>query len=232
MKKIYLLVFLFFLVKSLFSQRKYNKLSIEAGYGFNIPISPKDDISTSDYLLPNHVDLGVRYMFDEYFGLKMRYANDRFRDKKDKNIGNGYHRLGIEAVYNLSSRLDLFNNNFNILFHAGIGVTYAFPGAIKRFKNGGEFTFGLTPYNTKRYERIGNLIFGLTPQIRLSDDMALTFDMAYVVNTQQQYSYSGELLYINRRKVQGGFVNFTVGLQFYLGKERRHADWYYNSRKY
>ncbi len=232
MKKIYLLIFLLFFVELLFSQRKYNRFSIEAGYGFNIPITPKDDITASDYILPNHIDLGVRYMFDEYFGFKLHYANDRFRDKKNKNIGNGYHRLGIEAVYNLSNRLDLLNNNFNILFHAGIGVTYAFPESIRRFKNGGEFTFELTPYNTKRYERIGNLIFGLTPQFRLSDDMALTFDMVYIINTQQQYSYSGELLYINRKKVQGNFVNFTVGLQFYLGKERRHADWYYNSRKY
>lgn len=228
MKKIFLLISLLFFSKQLFSQKRYNKTSVEIGYGFNIPIHPKNDIATSDYILPNHIDIGVRYMLDDYFGLKFHYANDRFRNKNDKNIGNGYHRLGIEAVYNFSNKLDLFNNKFNIFFHTGIGLTYAFPEAIKRFKNGGEFTFGLTPYNTKRFERIGNLIFGITPQFRLSDRTSLIFDLAYVINTEQQYSYSGELLYINRKKIRGSFLNFSIGIQFYLGKERRHADWFNN----
>ncbi|WP_165605820.1 hypothetical protein [Flavivirga aquatica] len=216
----------------MFSQRRYNHFSVEISYGFNIPAIPRNNILIPDYILPNHLDIGIRYMFDEYFGLKAHYANDRFRNKSDKKIGNGYHRLGFEAVYNLSNRLNLFNNNFNLLFHAGIGITHAYPETIKRFENGGKFTFDLTPYGTKRYERIGNIILGLKPMFRYSNDLAITLDAVYVLNSQQQYAYNGELLYKNRKKIQGGFINFTVGIHFYLGRERRHADWYNNGRKY
>ena len=216
----------------MYSQKKFNTLSLETGYGFNIPLTPANGIETKDYMFPRHLDLGVRYMFDEYFGVKLYYANDRFQNKKNKSIGNSYHRLSVEAVYNIEKTLDLLDDNFNVFFHAGLGVTYAYPDVIKRFKNGGEFTFGLTPYNTKDYERIGNIILGIMPQYRYSDDVALTFDISYVINTQQQYGYDGEMLYIDRTKVKGNFINLTLGIHLYLGKKRRHADWYNNSRKY
>ncbi len=231
MKWICVFIFLLFSGFS-HAQKRTNRLSLELGYGFNIPLTPKNDIVISDYIIPRHIDLGMRYMFDAHFGMKIHYANDRFQNKSNGNSGVGYHRLGLEGVYNLNRSLNIFGNNFSLLFHTGIGITYAFPEAIKRFKNGGEFTFGLKPYNTKRYERIGNLIFGLTPQFRLSDRMAFTFDTVYVINTEQQYSYSGELLYINRQKVRGSFINISFGIQFYLGKERRHIDWYNRGRKY
>ncbi|GAA3619078.1 hypothetical protein GCM10022397_01260 [Flavivirga jejuensis] len=172
-------------------------------------------------------------MFDEFFGLKIDYANDRFQNKRNKNIGNGYHRLSLEAVFNITNKLNIINSqSFNILLHAGMGITYAYPESIKRFKNGGEFTFGLTPYNTKNFERIGNLIFGLKPQYRYSNDLVIYTDFSYVINTEQQYSYNGELLFLNREKVRGGFINILFGIQFYLGKRRRHADWYNSRRKF
>lgn len=232
MKRNYIIFTLYFFTILSFSQKKYNVFSAEIGYGFNIPLTPSNGIESKDYIFPRHLDLGIRYMFDEYFGVKLYYANDRFQNVKNKNIGNGYHRLSLEVVYNIEQALDLLDDDFNLFFHAGIGITYAFPEAIKRFKNGGEFTFGLTPYNTKNFERIGNIIFGITPQYRYSDDVALTFDVSYVINTQQQYGYDGEMLYIDRTKVKGSFINFTLGIQLYLGRKRRHADWYNDSRKH
>ena len=201
------------------------------GYGFNIPLTPRNNIIISDYAVPRHLDLGIRYMIDEYLGLKVHYARDRFQDINDKNVGNSYHRLSIEAVFNITGGLKLYSNDFNMIFHGGVGITHAYPESIRRFENGGEFTFGLTPYGTKPYERIGNIILGLTPKYRFSDKMAFSFDVAYIINTQQQYDYSGELMYISRRKVRGSFLNFSVGVQYYLGKKRRHADWHNGGRK-
>lgn len=232
MRPNYFVFILCFVTISSFSQKDYNVLSAEIGYGFNIPLAPENGIESKNYIFPRHLDLGIRYMFDEYFGVKLYYANDRFQHKKNKNIGNSYHRLSLEIVYNIERVLDLLDDEFNLFFHAGLGITYAFPEAIKRFRNGGKFTFGLTPYNTKNHERIGNIILGVTPQYRYSDDVALTFDISYIINTQQQYGYDGEMLYIDRTKVKGSFINFTLGIQLYLGKKRRHADWYNGGRKY
>lgn len=209
----------------MFSQQ-YNVLSIEGGYGFNIPITPTAGINRYDYVFPRHLDFGVRYMLREYLGVKGSYSNDRFQNLNNKDVGIGYHRLSIEGVYNLNNALNMFGDNFNVFFHAGLGLTYAFPEAIQRFKKGGEFTFGLDVTNTKPYERIGNIVFGFTPQFRLSDVLALTVDLTRVMNLQQQYLYNGELFDIKSEKIRGQFFNFSVGIQYYLGRRRYHADWY------
>ncbi len=232
LKAILVPFFLFFFCNPMLSQKgKYNNFSIEMRYGLNIPYTPKDDISSSNYILPNHIDLGIRYMLDDYFGVKIHYAHDRFRDKNSDIVGNKFHRIGFEGIYNIGNNFYLFGNDFGMFFRAGIGVTYAYPESVRRFLNGGAFTFGLEPHNTKRYERIGNIIFGLTPLYRYSNKVAIALDATYVYNLAQQYSYNGELLYPNKRKVRGGFINVTIGLQIYLGKGSRHIDWYNGGRK-
>lgn len=229
-----ILVLSAFVCMSIYAQKDkgYNVISIETGLGFVVPISPIQDINVGNYISPRHFDLGARYMFNEYLGVKGYFSFDRFQDKTNKETGNSYNRFGASVVYNIVNKLSKENSlTFNGLLHAGVGVTQAYPGAIKRFKETGEFTFGITPQGTKDYERIGNIIIGFTPQYRISNQIALRGDVSYVFSIAQQYSYNGELLFPDFKKVNGGFVNFSVGVQFYLGKNRRHADWY-NSHKF
>ncbi len=228
MTRTYILILLLFAFNLSFSQKRYNVFSVELSYGMNIPILPLSTINQSNYNFPRHLDLGLRYNFNEFYGIKLYVARDRFQNKNDKNIGNTYKRIGIEGIYNFTNHLNLNDNiNFNILLHAGVGLTHAFPDAIKRYRNGGEFTFGLTPENTKDYERIGNMTFGVTPQYKYSDRIAFRLDLAFIFSREQQYFYNGELINIDRRKVTGRFANFTIGIQYYIGNKRSHADWYY-----
>ncbi|MGV6830160.1 MAG: hypothetical protein ACWA5P_01190 [bacterium] len=220
---------LLFLLASNYSQgqRGFDRFALDVKYGMSIPLTPTETIKASEYLFPRHISLGLRYNFREFFGAKVSFAHDRFQPGFNTTTGNSYYRLSLEGVYNFTSHLGITNNyEINALFHLGVGLTRAYPEAIRRFRNGGEFTFGLTPENTLDYERIGNIIVGITPQYRISDRVALVFDLSYIFNTQQQYYYNGELISIDRKKVKGGFINLTFGLQFYFGSYGRHADWY------
>lgn len=229
-----LFCFIFFLfLENTQAQKNYNVFAIDAKFGMNIPITPNRDITISNYLLPRHLSLGVRYSLNENFGIKLHFARDRFQESTNRNIGNTYNRLAIEGTYNLTNHLRVFyNNEINILLHGGVGITQAYPEAIRRFRNGGEFTFGLSPDNTKDYERIGSIILGATPQYRFSDRIVFLVDLSLVISREQQYLYNGELIAIDRKKVIGVFTNFSIGLQYYIGKYRRHADWYNSERKY
>ena len=224
------LYFSFFLLLGVvcYSQSQFNRLSVEAAGGFNIPITSTTNINVSDYTIPRHLDIGARYALSKNWSIKLYYAYDRFQNKFMKGVGNTYHRLSIEGYFNLSQRLNsLETSNLNILVHAGVGITHAYPEAIERYLNGGRFTFGETPRITKKYERIGNLILGITTQYRLSNKLALSFDTSFVFNRESQYGYNGELLHQDRTKVNGAFINFLLGLQYSIGKKERHADWFY-----
>jgi len=60
---------------------------------------------------------------------------------------------------------------------------------------------------------------------RLGDKFALCADLSYVVTTKQQFGFDGQLLNPEFRGQTGGFINFTIGLKYYIGKNRDHADW-------
>lgn len=227
MKIFYLIPLLLLGVLSYSQTKNFNKLSLEAAGGFNIPITPTSTIDIADYTIPRHLDIGARYAFTKNWSLKLYYSRDRFQNKMLSEVGVTYHRVSIEAYFNLSQKLRILETSrFNILTHAGVGITYAYPEAIERFLNGGRFTYGIVRNFPKEYERIGNLIVGFTPQYILSERWVLTMDTSMVFNREQQYGYDGELLSQNWVKERGAFLNFSLGVQHLLGNGHdRHADW-------
>jgi len=205
-----------------FSQNnKYNKFSIETAYGLNHPLSPKvnsgagagvlDDLDAGDFSEFKHFDIGGRYMVNQLYGFKFSYAYDRFQYDAT-SLAINYNRVGVEAVINFDK---LFNISFNrqrsfqIQAHTGVGITFAKP---KRKGN---------------TEKIGNLMIGITPLFKVTDRIAITTDLSYIVNFKQHYDYGGTNIDPNKKdSVTGGFVNFTIGLNFSIGDSRSHADWY------
>jgi len=216
-----IVISLFLISKLSYSQFNHNQFVLEIKGGFNIPITPVGTIEVSDYTMPRHLDFGLRYMFMKSYGVKACYSLDRFQNKFLNGVGNTYHRLSIEAVCDLKQKFNLFfRTDFNMLIHGGLGITHAYPEAIKRYLRGGRFTFGETPRIPKKYERIGNLIFGITTEYKVSRRIAIIFDATYVFNREQQYTYSGELLNKNRAKVRGGFLNFSGGIYYFFKVNR------------
>lgn len=225
MTRLYLIILLLSGI-NLYSQFDFNRLSIEGAGGFNIPLSPDHKIDIGDYTVPRHFDIGARFALTRNWSVKLYYSYDRFQNKLLKGVGNTYHRLSLEGYFNIAQAFGLLETSqYNLLVHAGAGITHAYPEAIQRYLDGGRFTFGLTPNISLEYERIATLLFGVTLQRYVSKKITLTLDSTYVYTAEHQYGYNGELLFEDYTKVKGDFLNFTLGLQYAIGRKERHADW-------
>ena len=210
------LVWIFFLILTFagYSQEKnFNRFSFETAYGLSQPLSPNDNsgYDAGAFSGMRHFEMGLRYMINQDYGFKLGYAYDKFQHEYLTNLSVKYHKISGEMVFNLSHILDFHFNrkrNFQIQSHAGIGVTFARPSSIKNS------------------EHIGNLIVGITPQVKLSNRIGLITDLSYNFIFKQHFDYSGTLINPDYDSVTGSFLNLSVGLQFYLGQNDFHADWY------
>mgnify|MGYP001317442140 CR=1 FL=1 len=190
---------------------KFNAFSIEAGPGALVPLSPNDNISRANYVGFNQFNLGARYMFSTSLGVKGSYHYNGFRSRQNSAEGIDYHRLTVEAVYNVGRLFKFplrFYEKFGLLTHAGVGYARGIPV-------GANFS-----------EQTGNLQWGLTPKFKISNSMAIYGDLTYVFNFKQHYAYDGSVLSSDFEDVTGGFTTVGIGIMFYFGEERRHADWY------
>ncbi|AWK03487.1 flagellar motor protein MotB [Flavobacterium crocinum] len=189
----------------------YNKWSIELGGGFNKAQRP---FASGNYyssrISPFTADLGVRYMLNNKFGLKADFGYNSLTEQKNSSLpfDSKYYRIDLQGVANLGRimNFETWTNTFGLLAHAGFGV-----GQLEN-----------KDYNVK--DKVGNFIAGLTGQIRLTDRVALTGDVTTVLNALQDHTFDGTAKNGNRG-FSGLLFNGTVGLQVYLGKNAKHADW-------
>ena len=189
----------------------YNKWSVELDGGFNKPQRP---FTPGSYytarISPYTVDLGVRYMMNNKFGLKADVGYNNFTGQKNSSIDfdSNYYRIDLQGVANLGRimNFETWTNTFGLLGHAGFGVG--------RLENK-DFHFK---------DNVGNLIAGLTGQIRITDRIALTGDVTTICNAFQDHTFDGAAA-THARGFSGLLFNGTVGLNIYLGKNTKHADW-------
>ncbi|MFB3386335.1 OmpA family protein [Flavobacterium sp. LAR06] len=91
----------------------------------------------------------------------------------------------------------------------------------------GQAGFGVVQLENKDLhvkDRMGNFITGITGQIKLSNRIALTGDFSAIFNALQDLTFDGAVAPGNRG-FSGILFNGTVGLNVYLGKNAKHADW-------
>ncbi|MRX69220.1 OmpA-OmpF porin, OOP family [Flavobacterium resistens] len=189
----------------------FNKWSVELDGGFNKAQRP---FTSNNYynsrISPFTADLGVRYMLNNKFGLKADFGYNQLTEQKNSSLpfDSKYYRIDLQAVANLGRimNFETWTNTFGLLAHAG---------------------FGVAQLENKEYhfrDRIGNAIAGLTGQVRLTDRVALTADMSTILNAYQDRTFDGGAA-TNARGFSGLLFNGTVGVQVYLGKNTKHADW-------
>ena len=232
MKKRMLVVVVAFIATYTYAQDErnekdlYNHWSIELNVGQNRPIRP---FSTGYFTSkPNtyfyfngveHYDLGGRYMFSNFFGLKADLAYDEIKNQSgsgslDFNLKQ--YRLGIQGVMNFSRllRFESFTKRIGLLVHGGFQFSKLKP------------QIGV---NQNVSEDNGGIILGLTPQYRLTNWLAITGDFTYLNNLRQHFNWDGS--YSNdTNNLTGSMYNTSIGLTFYLGdKDKQHADWYFSS---
>jgi OOP family OmpA-OmpF porin len=189
----------------------YDKWSIELNGGVNKPIRTMTAGYTTETLNLFHADLGVRYMFNPKFGLKLDFGYDKFQEKDNTApFESTYLRTDIQGVINVGRALNFeqWTKTFGLLVHGGFGVSQL------TSKNG---------FDGEDY--MGNGILGITGQVRLGNSVALTGDLTGVVNGKQNWNFDG-MSPTTSGAFDGGLLNASIGLTFYLGKNEKHADWY------
>jgi OOP family OmpA-OmpF porin len=187
----------------------YNKWSVELAGGYTKPQRSFSSGYFTSTPSPYVSDLGVRYMLNNKFGLKLDFGYNSFSGKNNSfDFDSKYYRLDLQGVANLGRIMNFENwtNTIGLLGHAGFGI-----GQVNH-----------KDLNVK--DRVGNFIAGVTGQVRLSNRIALTGDFSTILNSTQDYTFDGAYIAQNRG-FSGLIFNGTVGLNVYLGKNTRHADW-------
>lgn len=188
----------------------FNKWSFELAAGFNKPQRPMTAGYSTSLISPFVVDLGVRYMFNNKFGLKADFGYNSFTEKDNSpSFDTKYYRVDLQGVANLGRIMsfETFTNRIGLLAHAGFGLSM-----LER----------KDPSYLK--DRMGNFMAGLTGQIKLTDRIALTGDFTTIVNAKQNVAFDGASPSYNRG-FNGILFNGTAGITVYLGKNVKHADW-------
>jgi len=188
---------------------EYNKWSIEFAGGLNKPMRPLTAGYRTAVASSYVADFGVRYMFNNKFGLKADFGYNSFKEGVNSvGFASKYYRANLQGVANLGRIMDFqtWTNTIGLLGHAGFGLGF------------GESDF------VEGTDRMGNFMAGVTGQIKLSNRIALTGDFTTILNAKQNRTFDGASA-VGTRGFGGVLFNGTVGITVYLGKNEKHADW-------
>jgi OOP family OmpA-OmpF porin len=209
--------------------QEFNKWSLEVGGGFNKPMAPLAAGYLSPTLNVGHMEFGARYMFNEKFGLKLDYAFGSMNEAGSTDASTGtfdtkYSRLNLQGVANIGRIMNFesFSKSFGLLLHGGAGI-----GRVNPEEN--EFS--------EFDDDVYNIMFGITPQLKLTKNISIFGDISTVLNGRQTVTWDGSTAI--RPAIDNGFFgpnstwwSGSLGVQFYLGKNEEHADWYVAADKY
>ncbi|WP_425636235.1 OmpA family protein [Algoriphagus yeomjeoni] len=209
--------------------QEFDKFSLEVGGGFNKPMAPLAGGFLSPTLNLGHIDFGARYMFNEKFGLKLDYGFGSVKEAGNEDAITGsfdtkYFRLDLQMVSNLGRIMNFesFTRSLGLLGHFGGGI-----GNVKPQEN------QFAGFDDDVY----NLMVGITPQLKLGKGVALYGDISAIMNGRQTVTWDGSTPV--GPAIDNGFFGAnsvlwtgTLGLQFYIGSNEEHADWYIAADKY
>lgn len=194
----------------------FNKWSIDVAGGLNKatnPMAPGYYIKATNFF---HADLGFRYMFNTKFGLKFNGGYDVLQSGENSpEFESTIISLGLEGYANLGRimQFETWTQRFNVLGHLGVGVSQ-----MKNDRFNGE-------------DHIGNFIIGMTAQYRISDRVALNADITMKNSFHHEKTWDGSKYdKTTSQGFDGTLYHATLGLNIYLGKHQKHADWFIDEK--
>src|SRR5690606_36761774 len=78
----------------------FDKVRVEAGFGFNLALSP-DYVDRTDFSGLNTFQIGATYQINGLSGVRGTYADTTFKHKDFDNLGVNYNKLTAEATLNV-----------------------------------------------------------------------------------------------------------------------------------
>ena len=184
------------------------KWSIDLGAGIHtigVPLSPGYEASPL-----GQGNLGVRYMLNNRFGLRIDLGFSKFAESKETTpFSSNYYRATFEGVVNLGSILHFnsWTNRFNVLLHAGGGFSSL--NTLEPIVNGGD---GMV-----------NLLIGLTPQFKISDKISVFADFSSIFHFAQGNSIDGGPN-PTFRETNVCMFNTSIGVNIALEKKKQHTE--------
>lgn len=194
----------------------FNKWSIDLTGGVNKPVRPVSSGFFTNTPSLFTVTGGARYMFNEKVGLKAGAAYNSFRnDENSAEFDTALYNFSLEGVINAGNILGFreWTETLNVLVHGGMGysqLTTDTPSVVRNFGDG---------------DQMLSFMVGVTPQLKLSNRIALVADLTAVGNVRQDLTFNGGTAG-GTRGFDGFYVNATAGINIYLGKAEKHADWF------
>lgn len=187
---------------------KFDHWSIDVGAGIHQINSTLSDGYSSDVLM--QTSFGVRYMFNQKFGLRLDLGSNSFSDSGNSlPFQSNLYRASLEGVLNVGNILNFqtFTKRFNLLAHVGGGFSSV--NIIEPIDNGGEL--------------VTHLSFGVTPQFKLSNRISLFLNFSTFINLDQMDNFDGSAVAaLNESNLN--YLNTSLGLNIALGKNKQLAD--------
>ena len=208
LKIIFFGVLLVSLNQNINAQKDYNKWSIDLGAGVHtigVPLTSGFDASPF-----GQGNLGIRYMLNNRFGLRVDLGFSKFSETKGTTpFSSNYYRASVEGVVNMGSVLNFnsWSKRINLLFHAGGGFSSL--NTLEPTVNGGD---GMV-----------NLLAGLTPQFKISDKISVFADFSSIIHFGQENSIDGGSNPTSR-ETNVSMFNTSIGVNIALGNKKQHAD--------
>ncbi len=204
--------------------QSFNKWSIEANTGFGKPISPfapnyfsSNKNTYFAFNKINHFDIGTRYMFSAYFGIRSGLTYVSITNASGSGslpFENELYKIDFQGVINVGHMLnfDQFTSRLGLLAHLG--------PQISRLKiKEGDYAGNM--------DSDGGFIIGITPQFKITNRLVLNADFSYTGNFRQHLNWDGSEAADNKN-LFGIMNDLTLGFTYYLGKNKEHADWSWN----
>ncbi|EAQ42318.1 OmpA family protein [Polaribacter sp. MED152] len=192
------------------SKDKYDHWAIDLGAGIHTvgaSLSPGYNPS-----LFGQGSLGIRYMLNNRFGLRLDLGYSSFQDEAALPFKSNYYRASLEGVVNMGDVLKFhtWTNRFNLMMHGGVGA--ASLNITEPTDNGGDPMMALN--------------FGITPQFRINNRMSLFLDFSSLIHFYQDDNFDGGPN-LSPRESNISLFNTSLGLSFALGKNKQLADSYF-----
>lgn len=213
MKKISLL----FLSLSLYvstNAQEFDNWSLDLGFGMHRIGAPITEGYSAKVL--GQGNLGVRYMFNEKFGLRLDLGYNKFdADGNSLPFSSNFYRGTVEGIVNLGNILEFnsWTKKFNLLAHGGLG------GSI----------LNITEPDVSGNIFMATLNLGITPQFKLSERIAIFADFSSLINFGQERNFDGGSN-TSSRESNISLFNTSLGLNISFGKYRRLADFYFDEQ--
>lgn len=211
------------LVSFIGTAQDYNKWSV----GFNL--GGHDGLSKTNHTTRvsqfTHYELNARRMFNNRVGLKFDAGFDHF-NFKDGHPATNALRFSIQPTINLTDILHMndYSSRWGMLLHFGGGYAAMWN---KTLATGPKLLFQAGDGSV---DEMLQGIIGLTPQFKVNERLSINGDISFMGNIRQSRGFDFEATPIQGGGFSGYYASATIGISYYIGKAKTHADWTYTPR--